>query len=256
MLSFDVVIPVGPNELNDISKQIVHIKKNVLGYRNIYIITNLKNNIQNDGCIMIDETVGFPFKYQDIADYFSQYQGKCNRNGWYFQQLLKLYVSFVMNNISDNYLIVDADVFFLKQTQFIMNNKPIFTVGREYWTPYFDHMKKLHPSLIKQTKYSGISHHMMFNRHYLKEMMDMVEKHHNNGKMFWQIFLESVTEHTNHNPQHSESGASEYELYFNFMIINHPDKICFRQLNWANFPKSFNLNQKTNFDYVSLCYYL
>ena len=32
------------------------------------------------------------FKMTDVAAYFNHYNGKKNRNGWYLQQILKLYI--------------------------------------------------------------------------------------------------------------------------------------------------------------------
>ena len=139
-MSFDIVIPLGPNEFNHIHKQIEYTKKNVVGYRNIYIVT-CNYNIKINDCIIIDENI-FPFK-QHIANYFSQYNNKKNRNGWYFQQLIKLYSGIIIPDILDNYLVLDADVLFLKPTIFLENNKPFFSTGNEYHIPYFEHMKLL-----------------------------------------------------------------------------------------------------------------
>lgn len=87
-MSFDIVIPLGPKEICRFYQQIEFTKKNVIGYRNIYIVTcNLNVNIP--GCTIIDENI-FPFK-PFISNYFYQHNGKKNRNGWYFQQLIKLY---------------------------------------------------------------------------------------------------------------------------------------------------------------------
>jgi len=115
----------------------------------------------------------------DVSEIFSRYNGKNNRNGWYFQQLLKLYIGLVVPDILDNYLVIDADVFFLKPIEFIIDNKIVFTTSSEYHIPYFTHMNKLHPSFIKNISDSGISHHMMFSKKYIKEIFEMVEAYHN-----------------------------------------------------------------------------
>ena len=249
-MSFDIVIPLGPNEKKNIHKQIEYTKKNVIGYRNIYIVTNNFDNIQIDGCQIIDESI-FPFKMTDIADYFAQYNGKNNRNGWYLQQLIKLYASFVIEGILDTYLVIDADVFFLKPIEFCKNSHFIFTTGNEEHKPYFKHMEKLHPSFQKVTELSGISHHMIFDKKYLIELFNMVENVHN--KLFWKAFIECVDEHEKHSIHAQESGASEYELYFNYMVKNHKNIIEIRQLNWSNKHMSYNLSNNDNMDYIALC---
>ena len=43
---FDIVIPLGPKEKNNIFRQIEYIQKNVIGYRNIYIVTNNYDNMK------------------------------------------------------------------------------------------------------------------------------------------------------------------------------------------------------------------
>jgi len=248
-MSFDIVIPLGPNEISRFARQIEYTKKNIFGYRNIYIVTCNTNIVISD-CIIINEEI-FPFK-KFIEDKFSHYNGKSNRNGWYFQQLIKLYAGKLIENILENYLVLDADVFFLKPTQFIQNDRPILSVGDEHHIPYFIHMNFLHESFEKVHSKSGICHHMMFNIKYIKEMVQMVEDKHN--KPFWQVFILSVTEHLNHPIYVDESGASEYELYFNYMIKYHSDKIIVRQLKWKNISeKSIVTTNVNNLDYVSIC---
>lgn len=249
-MSFDIVIPLGPNEKKNIYKQIEYTKKNVIGYRNIYIVTNNFDNIQIDECQVIDESI-FPFKMSDIADYFAQYNGKNNRNGWYLQQLIKLYASFVIEGMLDTYLVIDADVFFLKPIEFYKDSKFTFTTGNEEHKPYFKHMEKLNQSFQKVIKPSGISHHMIFDKKYVKEIFELVENFHN--KPFWKAFIECVDEHKNHSICAAESGASEYELYFNYMVKNHRDIIEIRQLNWSNKNMSYNLLNNHGIDYVALC---
>jgi hypothetical protein len=259
---FDIVILVGPHDINIIHDQIIFTKKNIIGYRNIYIVTNISifdnsifeksifdNSIfENNNIKIINESI-FPFNINTIA----KYHGLINRNGWYLQQLIKLYAGSVIPNILSTYLVIDCDTFFLKPTTFIANNKYLFNPGTEYHKPYFEHMKKLHPLLIKSNKnYSGISHHMIFDNYYLVKLFNMIEQHHNNNKLFWEIFLEEVIE-KNH------SGASEYEIYFNYMQIYHSDIIEIRKLNWQNTNQnpSQNLNHfsNSNIDYVSYHWY-
>jgi hypothetical protein len=250
IMSFDIVIPLGPNEVSNIHEQILYTKKNIIGYRNIYIVT-LDTPIEIDNCIIIDECI-FPFK-EFISSFFAQYNGKHNRNGWYFQQLIKLYAGIYIPNILDNYLVLDADVFFLKPTIFMENNKPIFSTGTEYHIPYFTHMNLLHNSLTKVYNKSGICHHMLFNKQYIDELFNIVEDNHKIP--FWQAFILNVIEHKNHNIICSESGASEYEIYFNYLIKYHSNDIIIRDLCWKNICKrNFTIESNNlNNDYISVC---
>ena len=69
--------------------------------------------------------------------------------------------------------------------------------------------------------------------------MNKIEEKHNDT--FYNIFLKMVTDFNG-------SGASEYEIYFNYIFKNHNNNVEIRQLNWYN---SNTLNINTNFDYIS-----
>lgn len=236
---FDIVILIGPNDKSIIKEQIIYTKNNIIGYRNIYLVFS-GSIIDIDGCISINEKI-FPFNIDTVQ----KYHGKLDRNGWYLQQLLKLYTGRVIKGIMDKYLVIDSDTFFLKPISFIENDKCLYNYGFEYHKPYFEHMKKLDKNLIRVDKNkSGICHHMMFEKEYLNELISLVEENHNDH--FYNIFLKFVVDK-------DKSGASEYEIYFNFMLKKHPEKINLRKLKWEN---SFSLQQNKKLDYISYHWYL
>ena len=211
---FDIVIPIGPHDREVIKKQIIYTKKNIIGYRNIYLIS-YNPKIIVKGCITIDENI-FPF----TIDTVKQFHGGRRRNGWYLQQLLKLYAGFIIPNILDRYLVIDSDTFFLKPTRFVRKKKCLYGYGDEDWKPYFIHMKRLDETFEKVfPKKSGICHHMIFEKKFIKEIIDIIEKNH--GDKFYNVFLK-------HAEISSKSGASEYELYFNYIMKNHPNEIEIR----------------------------
>ena len=90
---------------------------------------------------------------------------------------------------------------------------------------------------------------MFFENKFIQEIFDLTENIHN--KPFWIVFLEMVNEDLRHN---SKSGASEYELYFNYMFMYHKDIVKIRKLEWDNLN---NRNQiRHQYDYVSLHWYM
>ena len=239
---FDIVILIGINDLINIKNQIEYTKKNIIGYRNIYLIPS-DSSLEIDGCITITEDT-FPFTINTIAEYHQ----KRNRNGWYLQQLLKLYAGMIIPNILDRYLVIDSDTYFLKPTRFINdNNLCLFNFSNEFHQPYYNHMNKLNPILKKVNHQSGICHHMIFETKYIKELFNLIENNHNN-KEFYKIFLENVDQ-----IYYDGSGASEYEIYFNYMLQFNSDKIEIRELTWKN---TLNINDIQNdnsleYDYIS-----
>jgi hypothetical protein len=252
---FDIVIPIGPDDLDQINNQIEYTKKNIIGYRNIYIIScdpQLILQKPQENIYIVPEDI-FPFHKTDVT----RIHGNYPRNGWYLQQLLKLYAGLVIPGILCNYLVIDCDTFFLRSTTFIdANRKCLYGTGSENHGPYFDHMYKLHPFLKRQIKeYSGVCHHMMFDTKYVIELFELIESYHNK-KSFWEIFLELVdSSFRGQNGPYYSSGASEYEIYFNFMLIFHKDDIHIRELKWKNGRKIEN-NDTMNYDYVSCHYYM
>ena len=244
---FDIVIPVGPNDKCILSKQIEYTKRNIIGYRNIYLICNDPTIIIN-GCITIDESY-FPFSMDTVRNIIGDVSinGFC-KNGWYLQQLLKLYSLIIIPGILERCLILDCDTFFLKPTIFIKNNKCLYNYGTEYVGSYFEHMYRMDNNLTKvyNTK-SGICHHMMFEKKYIIELINKIEA--NNNDTFYNIFLKMVT--------FLYAGASEYEIYFNYIFKNYSDMVELRELKWANSGSLDDIYiNDANYDYISYHYYM
>lgn len=236
---FDIVIPVGPYDIDIIEKQIEYTKKNIIGYRNIYILSY--TNIDIEGCIYIDEKI-FPFDLDTIIKIY----GYTHKNRWYLQQLLKLYCFRIIPDILDTYLVLDADTFFLKPTEFIEDGKCLYNYGDEYNMLYFIHMNELHPDFVKVVKASGITHHMMFEKRILEEIFKIIEDKYE--KDFWIVYLHKVKK-----IYRMKSGCSEYELYFNYILRFHSDEIKIRKLKWCN---DSEIDELLDYDYISCHYYL
>uniref|UniRef100_A0A6C0ERM7 Nucleotide-diphospho-sugar transferase domain-containing protein n=1 Tax=viral metagenome TaxID=1070528 RepID=A0A6C0ERM7_9ZZZZ len=242
---FDIVIPIGPDDATVFLKQIEYTKRNIIGYRNIYLII-FDARIHVEGCITISESI-FPFSKQDVV----KYHGYTTRQGWYLQQLLKLYAGFVIPGILEKYLVIDADTFFLKPTKFIENGEYLFNISFDCHLPYFQHMKILHESFNRHyVNISGICHHMIFDTICLKQLFEMVEKQHND--VFWNIFLKSVDI-----ADYEFSGSSEYEIYFNYMLNYHYYKMNLRKLKWKEVGSVQNTSEyeEEGYDYVTCHWY-
>jgi len=239
-MSFDIVIPLAYKDLDTFKYSIEYNKKNIIGYRNIYIVTPDPSLVSIPGCISLPETI-FPFKKEDI----SAITGGL-RVGWYFQQFIKLYVGKYIFGILPKYLVVDSDVFFLKPTTFLNEGGlPMYCIGKEYHAPYFDHMKQLHPSFHRAIEnVSGIVHHMMFDTVMIDQLFKLVEDYHNTTEPFWKLFMKYVVP-----SEYKGSGGSEYEIYFNYMVLYHFSEIVVRDLNWSN---QSSLNNSDDKDYVAI----
>lgn len=249
----DVIIPTTKKDLTILEECIKGIKINGINVRRIIVISEERytNNAE------WYEEVNFPFQKKDVALYLCGgdektadefLNKKSSRVGWYYQQLLKFYAPFVIPGISSNVLILDSDTVFLRPTSFVSPfGAGLYNPGNEFYKAYFEHIELLFGGSVKKVfnQYSGISHHMLFQKTVLEDLFDTVEKSH---KMpFWKAFCSCV------NANHlNGSGASEYEIYFNF-VFSKTDQVLVRELKWQNIKElnSINKYRKLGFDYVS-----
>jgi len=230
---YDIVICIGPNDYILLPNLVNNLKKNIIDYNKIYVITP-KENIENyssqiSDVLFIDENI-FPFSINYINTLF----GISKRSGWYLQQLLKIYAPIIITDLLDDYLIVDSDVYFHKSVNFFKDNIINFNIGTEYHVPYFEHMNRLHPSLKKIFDKSGICHLMPMKRKIVESLIKTIESY--NNETFWKVFLNNVSHlHYGQDPNNS-SGASEYEILFTFTLQNFQDDYTISPLLWRNTP--------------------
>jgi hypothetical protein len=248
----DIVIAYHPKDKKVIPYS-VEGTKNIKNRNNIYIISSEDPKIE--GTKFIDENT-FPFKKDNIKEYFGEKNS--SRAGWYFKQLMNLYAHRVITNITDKFLLLDCDTLFINEVSMIdEEGKCLYSTGSENHRPYFEHMKKLIPELDRQIpEKSGIVHHLMVEKKYLDEIIQKVEEIHK--KDFWKVMMELIDKNEIHG-----SGFAEYEIYFNYMLKYHPDKIKLRDLRWGNYnelPDNKNVNTikdliikyKDKYDFISL----
>jgi len=252
----DVVIPTCSKDLEILNLCIRGVKENCKNVRRIIVVS--PEHVTNEA-EWFDEK-NYPFTKQEIALYLNhmnqsaadRFLRESGRVGWYYQQLLKLYAAYVIPGIASNVLIVDSDTVFLRPVEFISpEGGGYFATGREYHQPYFAHAARFLPGLVRvYPDKSGVVHHMLFQRPILDELFDAVEDYHQVD--LWKAFCYCVDlKHL------GTSGASEYEIYFNF-ALSHSDEVSIRELKWKNsgYPGSINEHRREGYDYVSYHSYL
>lgn len=248
----DVIIPAIEKDLSTLEYCIQGIKNNCLGLRRVIVVS--PNRLTHNAEWFPESD--YPFSKDDVARYLNrlnpiktaQYINKPNKRiGWYYQQLLKLYAPSVIPGISSNVLIVDADTVFFRPITFLNEkNGGNYAVGQQHHKPYFEHSNKLLPGLKFFLKdKSGICNHMLFQKAVIDDLFFQVESIHK--VEFWKAFCLCV------NPGYlSCSGASEYEIYFNF-AFSRTNQVKIRHLRWMNSSDLHLMEQhsQTGYDYVS-----
>jgi hypothetical protein len=228
----DVVIPVHEKDRRTIDYVIDGIRTNGKDVRRVITVSDKP---YTDKAEWFDEKL-YPFSKKDISNIISTVvlHGKPydeKRLGWIFQQLLKIYALKVIPGLADNVLIIDADTIFLRPVSFIdEQGNALYDVGTENHQAYFTHAAKLIPGNKHIRKvfpnYSGICHHMLFQRNVMADLFNEVEGAH--GMPLWEVLLINI-----------DPGAlilscmADYEIYFNYAFDrSYPVKI--RKLQWDN----------------------
>ena len=247
----DVVIPCTNKDLPSLNLCINGIRKNGKNIRRIIVVSA---NKLTDIAEWFNESL-YPFSKYDVAyEIFGNkkqatlYQNTPgNRLGWIYQQLLKLYAPFVIPNISSNVLILDADTIFLNPVEFLgRNHAGLLNIGTEYHLPYFEHGARLLPGFRRLFReYSGVSHHMLFQKSVLKDLFKCIELA--NHDKPWRCFCHCIDR-----TFLFSSSASEYELYFNFSL-SRTNQLQIRSLKWENISDITLLEQyrDAGYTYVS-----
>jgi hypothetical protein len=250
----DVVIPSCEKDLDTLELCIEGVKKNCQNIRRIIVVS--KKKLSKSAEWFSEDS--FPFNKNDVALHI--FNGDAERAkvyanspdsrvGWYYQQLLKLYAPFVIPEISSNVLIVDSDTVFLRPVSFIdeTTGGGLYNPSGEYHMPYFWHAKRLSGGTINRLypEFSGISHHMLFQRDVLRNLFEEIESLHK--ITFWKAFCKAVDIGEIHT-----SGASEYEIYFNY-VFSKSKAVSIRILKWENVNSIDLINQcrNTGYHYVS-----
>ena len=250
----DVVMPCHKKDIETLDLCISSIKKNVKNIRRIIVVSEEK--LSNNAEWFAESN--YPFNKESISNEIFKDNNKTvqylnnpkNRAGWIMKQIFNLYHFRVIPNLSSNILVIDCDTILLKPINFLNEkNGAIFTLSSEYYKPYFKHAKRLIPRFKKVLeKYSGISHHMLFQKAVIEDLLNKIEKYNNLEP--WKAICRAIDIN-----EIWGSPIAEYEIYSNFAIQNS-SQFSTRFLKWTT---STTINPdyffENNYDFVTFHYY-
>ena len=219
---FDLVFLCHEKDVELLRKNLIYAKKNIKGYRKIFIVGKKDYFPKDKDLFFVDERI-FPFSKKDISNYAPE-----GRTGWYYQQFLKLYFLEAVGKKSlDNILIVDADCAFIRETLFFKNGKPLYNFEIGYHQPYYKILERVFGFGKQNSNLSGTVHHMLYQREYMSEILRFVRK--KKRTELWKEIMKKADKNT-------ISGFSEQDLYFNYMLRFHKGKIKVRRIKFIDFP--------------------
>lgn len=216
---FDVVIVCHHKDYGTLPHCVASIRKNIVDTKHIYVIGT--QEISGD-FIFVPENKFYQFcdpKKLRVA-WNIKNSSLSYRAGWVFQQLVKLGAQYIIDDLSENYLCVDADIIWTRPQRFF-NEQGQVRYAKTHTgclccckklpchAPYKDFYQTIlgeEPIALRYVSF--IEHHMMFNKTILQELFAYIQKKHNK---FWvQAFIDSLDMDQN-------SCMSEYELYGNWV---------------------------------------
>lgn len=216
-MSYDVLIPHHEKDSSILPFCVQSIRQWAQGAATIYIVSAEDPSVEDTTWIPESR---LPFTKEDVARFIKHPQ----RVGWYYQQLVKLYLYEYLPTSASHVLLVDSDIILRKPIHFFdSDGKTLLTLNDEYHKPYFTHMSKVVTGLYRTTPYSGVCHHMMTNRKHSHHLLTLIERLH--GKPAWIVMLELVDP-----ADHGGSGMSEYEILFNYYLLYYPNEYVIRPL--------------------------
>jgi hypothetical protein len=236
-IPFDVVIPYHPKDADILDYCVNGVRTFLKDARKIYIIS--QTDPEQDDTIWIPES-RFPFQKSDVQ---AIVQCENGREGWYFQQLLKLYCSRLLGEeLLPQVLLLDSDVVICRPISFF-NSKGANLVNiyldwnKDTHSPYFPHLQTvLGPEYtFNEEWYSGVTDHMMIRTDHLEDILRHIEsKASVPGTPAWKLLLQAVD-----SQYKNMSGMSEFEMIYYYVLKNFPTEYERRPLrrHWSPYFK-------------------
>jgi len=217
MIIKDAVIPFHPKDIPTL-QMCCDSLKNVLNVERIFLISSENPNIAETNFINEKEITNL-ISLNEISEIWKYHNPNiAYRSGWIYQQILELGAPDIIPDISEDYIVCDSDIVFLKNP-YINAPNDMFPFDRaftgEYHHPYIDHYQRMMQEPAK-AGISFINHHMVTNKSLLAELKKMIEIK-NNKRWDW-----AIVENLNFN---EASAFASDDLYGNWAVAYHPNKM-------------------------------
>jgi hypothetical protein len=240
----DFVIPCHPKDFASLRLAFKGIKNNISCCNNIYVISEENPDFEN-GIFISDNQFDQYITKDKIEDiWIKKNKNLAYRSNWLYQQFLKLFSAKVIESLTNSFVIVDSDTIFLRDIDF-ESDLFSFCKAEEYHKTYLEPIKVL-LNTKKTIGYSCISHHMIFNKEIINQLISEIENRFNLN------FVDAILKVIDYK---EASCFSEWDLYANYILLNNPEMCKHRQLKWmdiSKIPSKFELKIfKIIYDFVS-----
>jgi hypothetical protein len=226
----DVVIPAHPKDFPVLRQCVRSVLRYLEPLGRIYIVASEPFATRNSRVVWVPESSASSLPTSaELRERLAPHGPKAAaRAGWIYQQILKLGVPEFVPDVSAAYLLVDADVIWLRPWRITVDEQIRFpyTHATEYHAPYRDAYLRLF-GVRPQAPFSLTAHQMVYDRSLLAQMKRAIEERH--GSAWWEAYAEAA------DPQ-EPSSISELDIYGLWVLDNHPGAAAHRPLNYLNVP--------------------
>jgi hypothetical protein len=232
----DVVIPIAPKDAGEVGLCLDSVLRHCRNpVRAVHVVSRFPVTAADERVRWLDETSIEP-GIGEIGDALRAAGSPHPNASWYFQQLLKLRCFDLLDaDAPDHVLVVDADIAFVADVSFVDHDGrarlpmgyPLRWVNGTRAAAPLRHSAlsaaaRLVPGWRPVDHFSGMQHHMVFERVVSAELTRRVEQAH--GVPFWRAFLAT-------SESSKWTGASEYVLYRHFACLLFPERVAMRHLS-------------------------
>ncbi len=246
--ALDVLVPLAPKDAENldicISQLVKHCRNPIRAIHVVAPAAMARPMAAEVPVVWVDEDAVVPSR-ADVSRALAAAGSPHENATWYFQQLLKLLCFRVAAGAGAHVLVVDADYTFVEDVELVTAaGQSVLPMGYPLsWDLDTDEhvLPAEHSALASAARllpgwqpvdaFSGMQHHMVFDRVIAEDLIHRVERRH--GLPFWEAFLETA------DPR-KWTGASEYVLYRHFAAAFFPERVVHRHLDAIDVIQSAN----------------
>jgi Family of unknown function (DUF6492) len=228
MAAVDVVIPAHEKDFPVLRTAVRAALRHVSPIRRLHVVSATRFDWPGDRVRWVPEPElpALP-ALPDVRERWAEQNTEtASRAPWVYQQLLKLGAGSYIDGLAPHYLVIDADVIFLRPVSFDPESLGRFPYSRafEYHPPYREAYARLLGS-EPTTGFSLTAHHMLYDRELMAELHAELERRH--GVPWYWAYVDAVD-------KAEESSISEMDVYGWWVLEHHPEHGRVRQLNWRD----------------------
>jgi hypothetical protein len=228
MAPVDVVIPAHEKDFPVLRLAVRAVVRHLSPIRNVWVVSAARfSHVGGNVRWLPEPEDGSVPDLEEVRErWAASHPETADRAGWVYQQLLKLGARDYVPDLSPSYLVVDADVIFLRATGFDTEQ-----LGRFPYSVAFEHhpaYRAAYERLLGSpptAPFSLTAHHMLYDRELIGELQAEIAERH--GARWHSAYLDAVD-------KAEPSSISEMDIYGWWVLDRHPEHARRRQLVWRD----------------------